>query len=202
MISSTPLALWHAFGPIVMMTSASILVLDANWMVACLRRGAQAPPPVFKAPIAIEGKWRKVAYLLLAIFCIAPMMLVNVTGVWRLLGWFTTVTMVAGMIVTLTILFIAERRRWHVVGNIAGLAAVIVPIVPYALTGSTGRLHYLVIVGLLIFILLLMCLAVNIHRALLGHRPRSKLMIWLRLLTTGTAAAVLATIPIWHVMSE
>jgi hypothetical protein len=60
MTSLTPLALWHAFGPIVMMTAASILALDANWMVACLRRGAQAPPPVFKAPIAIEGRWRQV----------------------------------------------------------------------------------------------------------------------------------------------
>jgi len=199
MTTPTSVALWHEFawragGPIATMTAITILVLDAVWMTTCLRDGPSAARPVLNIPI--EGKWRKFGLIILVGFLV-PVMLSG-AGVWHLLDPGIAIMLVAGLVAATAVATIAGWKRWHRVGNVAGLVILVLLIAPFALSGSIGHLRYLVFAGLFFVIGLLLFLADAIHRVILGYRPKSRRGVWLRLISSSASALALLAWTAWN----
>ena len=181
---------WNLVLSVVAMIVASALILDAGWMAALLRRGGlqSAPPPLFRAPIRIEGRWRRAAYLAFAVFGLAPLMMQPMTGVWRLLVWPAGPILIAGLVAAIALTLVAEGLGWSLAGTVGGLAIVALMGAPYALAGPAGWTRYAVIVGMAGAILALLYAAALLRTAILAYRPRSLARAVARLVLDGAVA--------------
>jgi len=186
-------ALWAIALPLAAVICASTLILDANWMAVIVRKGPQAaPPPLFRSPINLAGRWRRTAMLMLFILCLAPMMMEGPMGVWRALPPLPMTMILAALVASVALIFVSQVKGWRFASNLAALTAVVLLVVPYALTGAVGQARYLIVDGILLVILLCLFLSATLHKAMLGYQPRSRGWAWVRLIVDiGSAAAVL-----------
>lgn len=189
---------WNIALSISTMVLACALVFDANWMAAIIRHGLQsARPPVFKSPIPIEGLWLRVGYLALAVFCIAPMMMQPAMGITRLMTSPLAVMVVTALVACVALIVLAETRRLPRLAGFAAAMVAVLLIAPYALTGTTGWMRYLVVVGMLTAILSLLFLSVLVGKWLFAYRPRSRGGAWLRLILDGILAVAVMAMTFW-----
>jgi hypothetical protein len=165
-------ALWAIALPLTAVICASTLILDANWMALIVRKGSQAaPPPLFRSPISVRGRWWRAAILLLFILCLAPMMMEGPTGVWRALPPLPTAMILAALVASTALIFVSEVKKWRFASNLAALTVAGLLVAPYALTGKVGQARYLIVVGILLVVLLCLFLSATLHKAMLGYPP-------------------------------
>jgi hypothetical protein len=178
------------------MVVACVLIIDANWMAALLRNGLEsAPPPLFKAPIRIEGRWRRIGYLAIAVLVIGPMFMLPTTGMMPNSSATVIIMVALGIATALTLA--AEATGHSVVGSVSATMIVVLLIAPYLVAGPIGWTRYLFIVGTEIAILSLLFTVAWIHKLLFGYRPRSRLGAGARLMVDGGLALAAAIAACW-----
>lgn len=177
---------------------ACVLVLDANWMAAMLRTGiASAPPPLFKAPIRIEGGWRRALYLALAVLIIVPMFMLPVMGIQRLLPSSTTGIILAALAVSIALIFLADATGRLLMGRVAAAMTAFLLISPYLAAGPIGWIRYLVVVATMLAIVILLFVVAAIHRVFLRYRPRSRFGAGLRLIVDAALGIAVTVAGFW-----
>ncbi|MEG3148415.1 hypothetical protein U1769_00860 [Sphingomonas sp. ZT3P38] len=177
---------------------ACVLVLDANWMAAILRSGiAAAPPPLFRAPIRIEGGWRRALYLALAVLIIVPMFMLPFMGIQRLLPSSTTGIILAALAVSIALIFLAEATGRLLMGRGAAAMTAFLLIAPYLVSGPVGWIRYSVVVATMLAIVLLLFVVAAIHKAFLLYRPRSRFGAGLRLIVDAALGVTVIVATFW-----
>jgi hypothetical protein len=189
---------WNLVLSAVAIIVAGGLILDADWMRALVRDGLRsAPPPLFRAPIRIEGRRRQAGYLALAIFGIAPLIMQPVMGVLRLLVWPLNVGILFGLVISVILTLVAEARGWALVGTLGAITTTALMGAPYALAGPVGWTRYAVVASMMAAIVLLLFLAAQLRSSALAYRPRSRAGAWTRLFLDGTLALGVMAVTFW-----
>ena len=177
---------------------ACVLVLDANWMAAILRTGlASAPPPLFKAPIRIEGGWRRALYLALAVLIIVPMFMLPFMGIQRMLPSSTTGIILAALAVSIALIFLADATGRLLMGRVAAAMTAFLLISPYLVAGPVGWIRYSVVVATMVAIVVLLFVVAAIHKAFLLYRPRSRFGAGLRLIVDAALGIAVIVAAFW-----
>ena len=177
---------------------ACVLVLDANWMAAILRTGlASAPPPLFKAPIRIEGSWRRALYLALAVLIIVPMLMLPFMGIQRILPSSATGIILAALAVSIALIFLADATGRLLMGRVAAAMTAFLLISPYLAAGPIGWIRYLVVVATMLAIVILLFVVAAIHRVFLRYRPRSRPGAGLRLIVDAAVGIAVIVAAFW-----
>ena len=177
---------------------ACVLVLDANWMAAILRTGlASAPPPLFKAPIQIEGSWRRALYLALAVLIIVPMLMLPFMGIQRILPSSATGIILAALAVSIALIFLADATGRLLMGRVAAAMTAFLLISPYLVAGPVGWMRYLVVVATMVAIIILLFVVAAIHKAFLRYQPRSRAWAGLRLIVDAALGIAVTVAAFW-----
>lgn len=177
---------------------ACVLVLDANWMVAILRNGPRtARPPIFKAPIRIEGGWRRTGYLALGILVIVPLFMLPFMGVWPLLTSSIAGGILAGLVAVVALAIVAKITGRPLMEGVTATAISILLVAPYLMAGPVGWTRYLIVIGMMSAITALLFVVALIHKGVFGYRPVSRLGAGLRLVGDGSLAAAVMIAGFW-----
>lgn len=189
---------WNIALSVAAMLVSCALVMDADWMAALVRGKDRAEPPaLFRSPIAIPRGWLRVGYLTLLILAVAPLMMGGVTGIRGMMSGTATIAIVVAVIATMVFTWWADSRGWTIWSAIGGVAVMALLIAPYAIVGPMGWMRYGIVAGMMAAILLLLFLATQVHRVLLGYRPRTRTGAAIRAVLDGVLAIVVMVGTFW-----